>query len=192
MHVTVTWSKQRSSWGWLVRENFQETLVPGTTDYDVSIKSEIIVHCRHFKGTYISEDFLNALPNLLTLSNTTYSSTNIYQKPADFQVFLLLHLSSSVQKQENPSRLFQTLKKTKSLTLTSVISPVNWHLASSFREKKNMLFGCIFSDWLLSSLLKYPWFSKYCLFLYIIPTCLLPRPMRPGKLIIQINYLSWP
>lgn len=136
MHVTVTWSKQRSSWGWLVRENFQETLVPGTTDYDVSIKSEIIVHCRHFKGTYISEDFLNALPNLLTLSNTTYSSTNIYQKPADFQVFLLLHLSSSVQKQENPSRLFQTLKKTKSLTLTSVISPVNWHLASSFREKK--------------------------------------------------------
>lgn len=91
-------------------------------------------------------------------SNTTYSSTNMYQKPANFQVFLLLGLSPSAQKYKNPARLFYPLRKTTTPTLLSAISTLNWHIAYSFKCALKK----VYIVWL-----HFPWLFSFFSFIFL-------------------------
>lgn len=87
-------------------------------------------------------------------SNTTFSSTNMYQNPSNFQVFLLLSLSPSAQKRKNPSRLFYPPRKTTIPTLLSAISTLNWH---SFK----CAFKKVYIVWL-----HFPWLFSFFSFIF--------------------------
>ena len=153
-----------------------------------------------------SKDFLNTLPNFLTPSNTINSSTNIYQKPDDFQVSLPLDLPPSVQKQEDPSRFFHPLRT----RLISATSTLNWHPTSFFKcAKKTGYTIWLHFLWLSYSVIGlfkvpvilqilptsicfiYIYIYIHIKYIYIIYICS-PAAIRLGRLIIQINYLGLP
>lgn len=141
-----------------------------------------------------SKDFLNTLPNFLTPSNTINSSTNVYQKPDDFQVSLPLDCHHLYRNKRTHPGFSTTWEQGWSL------QPALWtdtQLPFSNVLKKTVDTIWLHFLWLVILwlvFLMFPCFSKYCLPLYdiyILYICS-PAAIRLGRLIIWINYLGLP